>query len=247
MPACTLGLVLLLLGQAFAVDAVTARFKETDELFANPGKGWLAPAWRREPRFPASVAYFRLNWMDIEPAQGQVRWDIIDKHIRTCAPRRGRIAFRIMTANAHTKGYYCSPKWLFDLGCKSTDYLRGGEDTMAGGIRIKRIEPDYADPLFLEHHGRFIAELAKRYDGHPGVEFLDIGSYGIWGEWHSANGKPWAIRKQIIDMYLDGFQKTPLVQMSDDAEALAYAISKGAGYRRDGVGSPWHEKTWIGS
>jgi hypothetical protein len=28
-----------------------------------------------------------------------------------------------MTTNAHSKGYYCSPKWLFDAGCKSYDYL----------------------------------------------------------------------------------------------------------------------------
>ncbi len=42
-------------------------------------------------------------------------------------------------------------------------------------------------------------------------------------------------------------ERTPLVQMSDDAQALAYAIGHGAGYRRDGVGSPWHERTWIGS
>ena len=35
--------------------------------------------------------------------------------------------------------------------------------------------------------------------------------------------------------------------MSDDAEGLAYALQRGAGMRRDGVGSPWHEQNWIGS
>jgi hypothetical protein len=55
------------------------------------------------------------------------------------------------------------------------------------------------------------------------------------------------VRKQIIDMYLKAFPNTPLVQMSDDAQALAYAIGQGTGFRRDGIGSPWHEKNWIGS
>jgi hypothetical protein len=35
--------------------------------------------------------------------------------------------------------------------------------------------------------------------------------------------------------------------MSDDAEVLAYALTQGTGFRRDGVGSPWHEQNWIGS
>jgi hypothetical protein len=99
----------------------------------------------------------------------------------------------------------------------------------------------------LEKHGRFIKALAERYDGNPQIEFLDIGSYGIWGEWHTKHPQPWPVRKQIIDMYLNGFRKTQLASMSDDAEALAYALAHGTGFRRDGVGSPWHEANWIGS
>jgi hypothetical protein len=48
-------------------------------------------------------------------------------------------------------------------------------------------------------------------------------------------------------MYLESFKKTPLVCMSDDVEALAYCLARGTGFRRDGVGSDWHEKNWIGS
>ena len=231
-----------------AADVVTT-FRETNEPFANPGQGWMT--MRRLPdgpgRFPYSVAYFRLNWEDVEPAEGQYNWHLIDESLEAWAKREVRIAFRIMTANTHSRGYYCSPKWLFDAGCKSYDYVAGGADIASGGARITRIEPDYGDPLYLEKHGRFITALAERYDGNPHVEFLDIGSYGIWGEWHTKHPQPWPVRKQIIDMYLDGFRKTQLVSMSDDAEALAYALSHGTGFRRDGVGSPWHEANWIGS
>ncbi len=229
---------------------VTVRFKQTDKVFANPGKGWMA-FYRmpppREPRLPYAVTYFRLNWGDIEPTEGEYDWALIDDPIKAWSKHGTRVAFRIMTANAHTNGYYCSPKWLFDAGCNSYEYVRGGPDTMAGGKRIKRIEPDYGDPIYLKKHGAFIKALAKRYDGHAGVEFIDIGSYGIWGEWHTKHDKDWTVKKQIIDMYLNAFGKTPLLSMSDNVEALAYAIARGAGVRRDGVGSPWHEKNWIGS
>jgi hypothetical protein len=233
---------------ARAAELVT-RFRETDETFANPGQGWMTT--RRMPdglgRFPYSVAYFRLNWEDVEPAENEYVWQLIDEPLEAWAKRDTRIAFRIMTTNAHTRGYYCSPKWLFDAGCKSYDYVAGGADIASGGARIARIEPDYGDPLYLEKHGQFIKALAERYDGNPQIEFIDIGSYGIWGEWHTKHPQPWSVRKQIIDMYLNGFRKTQLVSMSDDAEALAYTLSRGTGFRRDGVGSPWHEANWIGS
>jgi hypothetical protein len=127
------------------------------------------------------------------------------------------------------------------------EYLSGGDDPTSGGKRIARIEPDYADPLYLARHGEFIAALGQRYDGRPEVEFLDIGSYGIWGEWHTPHPASVAVRKQIVDLYLRAFRQTALVFMSDDAEVLNYALAHGTGFRRDGVGSPWHEQNWIGS
>ena len=242
-------LILAAAGIACAGDAVTVAFREVDTVFQNPGKGWMAFGRlpRKTTRFPCSVGYFRLNWGDIEPEEGRPNWTLIDQAIAAWKARGAAVAFRIMTTNAHSRGYYCSPKWLFDAGCRSFDYVRGGTDTMAGGTRIQRIEPDYADPIYLGKHGAFIAALGKRYNGHPQVEFLDIGSYGIWGEWHTSHGASAAVRKQIIDMYLKAFDRTPLAMMSDDAEMLGYALSKGTGFRRDGVGSPWHEKNWIGS
>jgi hypothetical protein len=201
----------------------------------------------RAPRFPCSVVYVRFNWGDLEPEEGRYNWTLLDGPIAAARARGASVAFRIMTTNAHSRGYYCSPKWLFDAGCRSFEYLRGGDDPTSGGARISRIEPDYSDPIYLARHGAFIRELGKRYDGHAGVEFLDVGSYGIWGEWHTSHAAAWEVRRKIIDMYLEAFRKTPLVMMSDDAQALSYALPRGAGFRRDGVGSPWHEKNWIGS
>jgi len=236
-------------GAGQADGTVRKTFAETEALFANPGKGWMAFArmpWR-EPRFPCSVAYFRLNWADLEPEEGRFQWRLIDEAAAAWKARGARVAFRIMTTNAHSAGPYSSPKWLFDAGCRSFEYEEGGGDPTKGGARLKRFEPDYADPLYLKKHGAFLRALGERYDGHPDVEFLDIGSYGIWGEWHTPHPVPLEVRRQIVDFYLGAFRRTPLVSMSDDAEILAYALSKGTGFRRDGVGSPWHEQNWIGS
>ena len=225
------------------------QFQEVDTLFANPGQGWMsqARAPKAEPRFPCSVVYIRFNWADIEPEQGQYNWQVIDDVIAAWKPRGTAVAFRVMTCNAHSDGYYASPKWLFDAGCKGFEYLRGGDDPTSGGKRVPRVEPDYANPIYLARHGEFLAALGRRYDGSPAVEFLDIGSYGIWGEWHTPHPASAVVRKQILDFYLQAFRRTPMVFMSDDAEVLNYALASGTGFRRDGVGSPWHEQNWIGS
>jgi hypothetical protein len=245
--------VSLLIMLAFAMPAFAAgdnwtqvRFREVDTLFANPGQGWMSHP-NQTPRFPCSVVYLRFDWGEVEPAEGQYNWKLIDDAIAAGKPSGRAVAMRVMTANAHSRGYYCSPKWLFDDGCKGIEYTVGGDDPTSGGRRIPRIEPNYADPVYLTKHGAFIAALGKRYDGNPNVEFLDIGSYGIWGEWHTPHPAPLAVREQIVDMYLHAFPETPLVFMSDDVEGLKYALAHGTGFRRDGVGSPWHEQNWIGS
>jgi hypothetical protein len=236
-------------GLAAETQAVRRQFREVDTLFANPGQGWMTQQRRPrgEWRFPYSVVYVRFNWAEAEPEEGRFDWAVIDDVIDAWRPQGATVALRVMTCNAHSGGYYTSPKWLFDAGCRSHEYLRGGDDPTSGGQRIPRLEPDYADPIYLEKHGAFLRALGARYDGHPDIEFLDIGSYGIWGEWHTEHPAPVAVRQQIVDLYLRAFRQTPLVFMSDDAEVLKYALARGTGFRRDGVGSPWHEQNWIGS
>lgn len=248
LPGLVFGLCLWLLVPAAAADENWQRvtFRETDALFANPDQGWLSSS-AGKPRLPCSVVYQRFEWADLEPAEGKYQWQSIDDVIAAAKARGAAVAFRIMTCNAHSRGYYSSPKWLFDAGCKGFEYLSGGGDPTSGGQRISRMEPDYADPIYLAKHAAFLAELGRRYDGSLDVAFLDIGSYGIWGEWHTPHAASLAVRRQIIDFYLRAFRKTPLVFMSDDVEGLSYALAHGTGMRRDGVGSPWHEQHWIGS
>jgi hypothetical protein len=220
---------------------LTVRFNETDSLFPNPGQGWMSS------RFPSTIKYVRMGWADFEPERGKYDWSKIDNAIASARLKGSKISIRIMTCSPHSSGYYTSPKWLFDEGCKSFEYLVGGDDPTSGGVRINRIEPDYSDPLYLLRHAEFIKALGDRYDNSSDIDFLDIGSYGYWGEWHTPHPAPVEVRKKIVDMYISAFKKTPLVFMSDDAEVLGYALEKGAGLRRDGVGSRWHEKTWIGT
>ena len=245
-----LGMGALLLQAAGAeVPWVRREWADTGALLANPGQGWMS-TWRQPPKgsgWPVSVVYLRFEWAQLEPEEGHYNWAFIDDVLTAWQARGVTLGLRVMTTNPHSEGYYSSPAWLFQAGCRGTEYRVGGGDPTSGGKAIARIEPDYADPIYLAKHGAFLAALGRRYEGLGKLEFVDIGSYGLWGEWHTDHPAPAAVRRQIVDLYRRAFPKTPLMFMTDDAEILAYALPSGVGLRRDGVGSPWHEKNWIGS
>ena len=111
-------------------------------------------------------------------------------------------------------------------------------------------DPDFGDPVFLEKLEKFLAAFAARYDGRPEVAFVDIGSYGLWGEGHTFGSSrvPKAKRAvdipRHIDLWCKYFKRTPLV-ISDDIDGnanksgnypvLDYARSKGVGWRDDSI------------
>jgi len=235
----------LIKGQSNDRNITVHRFHEIDTLLSNPGKGWMVfqRVPRGTPRFPGSVGYWRFDWADLQPGPTTYNWAILDSSINAWKASGRKFSFRIETADPHTRGIYSSPKWLFDQGCRSFADTGGG-DAVHGDKHLIRIEPDYSDPIFLSAHEKFIAELGKRYDGNPEIEFVDIGSYGLWGEWHTTHPVDLNTRKKIVDMYINAFKKTPLVMMTNDSEALAYAMSRGTGIRRDGIGSSWDIQSW---
>ena len=67
------------------------------------------------------------------------------------------------------------PRWLNEVGGKEliAEY-RGTAFPIA----------DFDDPITLQRHLDFIKRLGERYDGHPDIAHVDIGSIGWWGEWH---------------------------------------------------------------
>jgi len=226
------------------------QFHETDSIFSNPGQGMMSS------RFPHSIRYIRMDWVDLEPERGKYNWSRIDSTIAAEKLKGAKVAIRIMTCNKHSRGYYSSPKWLFDEGCRSYEYMITPSvpripgvkvNDHSGGALIMRIQPEYSDPIYLKRHSEFLMAMARKYNDSNDIEFMDIGSYGYWGEWHTDHPAPVEVRKQIVNMYVNAFTKIPLVFMTDDAEVLPYALEKGSGMRRDGVGSASHEKNWIGT
>ena len=97
------------------------------------------------------------------------------------------------------------------------------------------------DPIIVKAHLDFIKRLGERYDGHPDIDHLDLGSIGWWGEWHLSGSKNCKLptlenRMKVVDAYLAAFKKTPLVMLINGKECTAHATQHGTGWRADSMG-----------
>ena len=109
----------------------------------------------------------------------------------------------------------------------------------------KSWEPKYDDPVFLEKLDHFLAALAERYDGNPEVAFIDVGSFGVWGEGHTGMSTQLPYDARTIRLHLDlhrkHFKKTLLAANDDFSnhgrglETLLHARDLGMTLRDDSI------------
>jgi len=227
----------------------------------NPDKGWyhhyldnatnkyLLERDEELTSFPGmDHIYLRLAWAWLEPEEGRFRWDRIDEPIATWTARGLGAAFRITckeTSNvSDPEQRFATPRWVRDAGARGGHYVRGAE---AG--TDAPWEPDFGDPVFLEKLDRFLAAFAARYDGQPWLRYVDIGSFGDWGEGHTWAGSrkkyPYDVLARHVDLHLRHFRRSQLIVSDDFVYSLAdpadrkrmheKILAAGIGYRDDSI------------
>jgi hypothetical protein len=105
--------------------------------------------------------------------------------------------------------------------------------------------------------GNWTGSSRRWPDGNPNVEFIDVGTYGLWGEGHthgSSQQDHFDVKKLHIDLHLKHFKKT-LLCISDDFAGhdqpgarfpiTDYALSKGVTLRDDSILVQPPPKSWY--
>lgn len=251
----------------------TVRPAATDAVLQNPGMGmvyyhysnrlWAYGMYTKAGDtldwFPGtSVAYLRVLWNDVEPKEGEFRWDIFDALAQNWAAKGKQIAFRIICCSQTENA---TPDWVREAGAKGIWFTyRGGK----GGIQTpaERWEPTYDDPVFLDKLTNFLKAFAARYDGAPNVAFVDVGSFGMYGEGHTG-GTSKLSRKETerlarlhMELYRKCLPNTYLVVSDDVAGSgdkspvsplMEWAHGQGIGFRDDSLmcsTSGWYHAHW---
>ena len=250
---------LLCVAALCAQESVTVRPTDDGRALINPGMGWTMHFYSNNPQnygsklepsdsvawFPGcSTVYLRVPWAYVEPEEGVFNWALLDTPAQRWIARGGKIAFRVSCSESWLR--FATPEWVKKAGAKGVFWDYGKGVSEAGAFW----DPDFADPVFLEKLEQFLKAMAARYDGNPDVAFVDIGSYGLWGEGHTGASsrvpqeKMNEDVKKHIDLYVNCFPHTVLC-ISDDVSGpsnrsgnyplLDYARSKGVSLRDDSI------------
>lgn len=245
-------------GRAELVPAVS------DEVLFNPGMG----LYLQYPPLDAKadewfmglcgIAYYRLDWSEVNPEPGVYRFDeYFGPRFDVWVKLHGkRVAFRVMCQNMHSANDYVTPKWVFDRGVPGVQHraLRGQMQT----------DPAFWDERYLAEHLPFIEALGKYLDGREGLEFVDIGSIGEWGEMHlarwtseqfEATGYTHAryvqAYRRVIDAFAAAFPRTRVflnIGGQDNQTINDYAALRGLHFRQDGLtpsGASYRCEEWL--
>lgn len=234
----------------------------------NPAMGWTMHFYSNIPAnygsrlsaadtvddFPGlSTVYLRIPWAYIEPQEGRFNWPILDTPAQRWIAKGKRIALRLTCSENWMR--FATPEWVKDAGAQGTFYTHGkGRDPDGAAW-----DPFFDDPVFLKKLDAFLAAAGARYDRNPNVEFIDVGTYGLWGEGHtfmSSQQDDFEIKKTHIDLHLKHFPNT-LLCISDDFAGhdkpgerfpiTDYALSKGVSIRDDSILVQPPPRSWYHS
>ncbi|MDP2996204.1 MAG: DUF4832 domain-containing protein [Bryobacterales bacterium] len=263
--------LLLLAASALpGAERVVVRPQDTGAALINPGMGWMFQHYDNDIRrysvdldpsdgveeFPGvSSVYIRLAWSYIEPEEGKFNWPIVDTAAQRWLTKGKTVAFRFSCAESHRDQPYATPEWVRKAGAKGYHFIPGKGLAPDGPWW----EPDYDDPVFLDKLDRFLAAAAARYDGNPEVAFIDVGSFGVWGEGHTGSSTrlPYsaATVRRHIDLYKKHFKRTLLAANDDFSnqgrglETLTYARQQGLTLRDDSIlvqgGAQAYHHAWV--
>ena len=155
---------------------------EIEGVLPNPFKGFAPWIGNNNPVYETKLQQATFGWRDLEPEKGSYNWSHLERYWGSVSQTGKRVGFRV-AAEIPGSGQNDTPQWLIDQGVAMRPYSIDGENGFA---------PDWDDPKFLAAHHDFIMALGAKYDQDPRVAWIDIGSYGFWGEWHVWLNQPLA-------------------------------------------------------
>ncbi|MCY9665508.1 DUF4832 domain-containing protein [Paenibacillus alginolyticus] len=207
---------------------------ETNQVLNNPFMGLVIDARDNEAKQPFRLAYANLTWADLEPEKGKYAFDAIEKKFQFALWKEKGVSLIlrvVLDYPSHTP-HKDIPDWLFkEIGEKGVQY-----DSGYG----KGFSPDYNNLTLIENHERLIQALGNRYNNDSQIAFIELGSVGHWGEWHTNNegNSPIEFPKedvsdQYVQHYLHYFDQKRLMMRRPHEIALNH----GLGLFNDAFGS----------
>ena len=249
---------------------ITYALKPFDGPLSNPHKGFTVPTggvWTFVPEFEYGP-YGSLNnrawdlvsygsgyqqWNKLNPAKGVYDWMELEKLLNALAEHNMTYALRVLPYTPSfiksdfppQEEYDWTPPFVYEMGAKKIQIDLRGTDYHA-------YAPVWDDSIYIWAAKEFAKALAEKYDGDPRIEYIDIRTFGEWGEWHTSHilGSVMpadSVLKDMLDYYASVFKKTQLVLPSNGfGDVYTHALDLGITKRDDGfIGIPGRPDTLL--
>ena len=242
---------------SFSDTRITYVLKPFDGPLSNPHKGFTVPtggAWTFVPEFeygPYGSGY--QQWNKLNPTKGVYDWTELEKLLNALAEHNMGYALRVLPYTPSfiksdfppQEEYDWTPPFVYEMGAKKIQIdLRGTE--------YHAYAPVWDDSIYIWAAKEFAKALAEKYDGDPRIEYIDVRTFGEWGEWHTSHmlGSVMpadSVLKDMLDYYASVFKKTQLVLPSNGfGDVYTHALNLGITKRDDGfIGIPGRPDTLL--
>ena len=246
-----------LAGEPGDTTRITYTLRRFDGPLTNPHKGFTVPteaAWTFDPGFEYGphgslnngawdlVTYGSgyQQWNKLNPAKGAYDWSELEELLDALSAHNMGYALRVFPYSPSfirddgtpEENYDWTPKYVYEEGAKKIT-ARYKDNNANAAV------PVWDDSVYLHYAKEFATALAAKYDGDPRIEYIDVRSFGEWGEWHVSNldGSHMPsveIQKDMLKHYASVFKKSLLVLPSDGyGDVYTYALSLGITKRDD--------------
>ena len=236
---------------------ITYALKRFDGPLTNPHKGFTVPteaAWTFDPGFEYGphgslnnrawdlVTYGSgyQQWNKLHKGKGVYDWSELEELLDALSEHNMGYALRVFPYSPSfirdnstpEENYDWTPKFVYEAGAKKITARYKDNNANA-------VVPVWDDSVYLHYAKEFATALAAKCDGDPRIEYIDVRSFGEWGEWHVSNldGSKMPsveIQKDMLKHYASVFKKSLLVLPSDGyGDVYTYALSLGITKRDD--------------
>ncbi|WP_052301814.1 DUF4832 domain-containing protein [Butyrivibrio proteoclasticus] len=212
------------------LTGTTYKYKEGTEAIMNPYIGYAPDTNSESLCDKSSLIYCEITWADLEPTEGEYNWDLYDKfhNLDKWRALGKNMVLRFVCDKPGDEEHMDIPVWLYDKTGDGEFY-----DMQYG----KGYCPDYNNEVFIAEHEKVIKEIADHFRHDSLLTYVEIGSLGHWGEWHTyyMAGLPQmpqtAVRARYVKHYSDNFDYCKLLMRRPFAE-----LPDGAGVFNDMTG-----------
>lgn len=220
--------------------SLSLEFAASEAALENPyiGNGIWADE-EDDPQQPFSLVYADLTWAEFEPSKGFydfasfesrnqfTRWRAEGKHV----------IFRFILDEPGDERHLDIPRWLYeeidgDGERYSIPYGRG-------------FSPNYANETLIRAHAKAIAALGARYGQDSLFAYVQMGSLGHWGEWHTYDDledlPPESVREAYVRPYETAFPNAYIMMR----RPFTHAWTRGWGLYNDASGHLKSTEDWL--